>query len=87
MVVCWCEGRTARALLAGLARRGARARLVASDGWADRRDVAAGLERAARGALTLRIRSPYLHRFDAHYGALTPATNHRNPWFKVTRFC
>lgn len=88
VAVCWCEGRTARALLQGLARRAAAGhaplRLVASDGWADRRDVAAGLERAARHALTLRVRSPYLRRFDAYYHALTPHNNHRNPWFKVS---
>ncbi|XP_063891716.1 metabotropic glutamate receptor 1, partial [Helicoverpa armigera] len=83
VAVCWCEGRTARALLAGLAARPAlRLRLLASDGWADRRDVVAGLEEAARGALTLRIRSPYLKEFDAHYLALKPHNNSRNPWFK-----
>lgn len=81
--VCWCEGRTARALLAGLTRAPAPLRLVASDGWADRRDVVAGVERAAQGALTLRIRSPYLRHFDAHYHALTPPNNTRNPWFEV----
>ncbi|XP_049872855.1 metabotropic glutamate receptor 1-like, partial [Pectinophora gossypiella] len=80
--VCWCEGRTARALLAGLARAGLRLRLVASDGWADRRDVVAGLERPAAGALTLRIRSPYLRHFDTHYHALHPHNNTRNPWFR-----
>ncbi|KAJ8723590.1 hypothetical protein PYW08_003502 [Mythimna loreyi] len=84
VAVCWCEGRTARALLAGLARAGAphSLRLVASDGWADRRDVVEGLERAARRALTLRIRSPYLKEFDAHYLALKPHNNSRNPWFQ-----
>ncbi|KAG7309524.1 hypothetical protein JYU34_003972 [Plutella xylostella] len=82
VAVCWCEGRTARALLAGLARAGARLRLVATDGWADRGDVVAGLEAAARGSLTLRIRSPYLKHFDAYYHALRPDTNHRNPWFR-----
>ncbi|XP_063826467.1 metabotropic glutamate receptor 1-like [Ostrinia nubilalis] len=82
VVVCWCEGRTARALLAGLARAGGPAlRLVASDGWADRRDVVAGLERAANDALTLRIRSPYLRDFDSYYHSLKPHTNLRNPWF------
>lgn len=86
VAVCWCEGRTARALLAGIARagRGGRAlRLVASDGWADRRDVVEGVERAAHRALTLRIRSPYLKEFDAHYFALKPHNNTRNPWFQV----
>lgn len=70
MIVCGAEGR-------------APLRLVASDGWADRRDVVAGLERAAHHALTLRIRSPYLRHFDAYYHALKPSTNLRNPWFKV----
>ncbi|XP_075975715.1 metabotropic glutamate receptor 5-like [Anticarsia gemmatalis] len=72
-------------LLAGLARAPpARPalRLVASDGWADRRDVVQGVERAARHALTLRIRSPYLADFDAHYLALSPHNNTRNPWFQ-----
>ncbi|KAJ8716385.1 hypothetical protein PYW07_003012 [Mythimna separata] len=86
VAVCWCEGRTARALLAGLARAGAAGphtlRLVASDGWADRRDVVDGVERAAHRALTLRIRSPYLRDFDAHYLALKPHNNSRNPWFQ-----
>lgn len=87
VAVCWCEGRTARALLAGLARAGPalRLRLVASDGWADRRDVVDGLERAAHRALTLRIRSPYLTDFDRHYLALRPHNNSRNPWFQVRR--
>ncbi|CAH0587219.1 unnamed protein product [Chrysodeixis includens] len=86
VAVCWCEGRTARALLAGLARaRPAQSlRLVASDGWADRRDVVDGLERAAQHALTLRIRSPYLSDFDRHYLALRPHNNSKNPWFQVT---
>nr|XP_013189484.1 unnamed protein product [Amyelois transitella] len=92
VAVCWCEGRTARALLQGLQRRAELAqasgesppllRLVGSDGWADRRDVVAGLEPAARLALTLRIRSPYLHDFDRYYHALTPHNNKRNPWFQ-----
>uniref|UniRef100_A0A2H1VBH7 SFRICE_033360 n=1 Tax=Spodoptera frugiperda TaxID=7108 RepID=A0A2H1VBH7_SPOFR len=82
VAVCWCEGRTARALLAGLARAPRRLRLVASDGWADRRDVVDGLEHAALHALTLRIRSPYLNHFDRHYLALTPLNNSRNPWFQ-----
>lgn len=88
VAVCWCEGRTARALLAGLARAppARRLRLVASDGWADRRDVVAGLEPAARGALTVRIRSPYLSHFDTHYHALSPHNNTRNPWFRVLLF-
>ncbi|CAH1636686.1 unnamed protein product [Spodoptera littoralis] len=84
VAVCWCEGRTARALLAGLARAPRRRlRLVASDGWADRRDVVEGLEHAALHALTLRIRSPYLDHFDRYYLALTPHNNSRNPWFQV----
>ena len=83
VAVCWCEGRTARALLAGLARVGRALRLVASDGWADRRDVVEGVERAAHRALTLRIRSPYLREFDAHYLTLKPHNNSRNPWFQV----
>lgn len=89
VAVCWCEGRTARALLAGLLRARARGsegrtlRLVASDGWADRRDVVEGVERAAHRALTLRIRSPYLKEFDAHYLKLKPNNNSRNPWFQV----
>ncbi|RVE40011.1 hypothetical protein evm_015339 [Chilo suppressalis] len=87
VAVCWCEGRTARALLAGQARAphspaSAPLRLVASDGWADRRDVVAGLEHVAHHSLTLRIRSPYLRHFDAYYHSLKPHTNHRNPWFK-----
>ncbi|XP_053604548.1 metabotropic glutamate receptor 5-like isoform X2 [Plodia interpunctella] len=92
VAVCWCEGRTARALLLGLQRRTELAqasgqpapvlRLVGSDGWADRRDVVAGVEPAARLALTLRIRSPYLHDFDRYYHALTPHNNKRNPWFQ-----
>lgn len=88
VAVCWCEGRTARALLAGLARRGATPalRLLASDGWADRHDVVAGLEAAAANALTLRIRAPSLRHFDAHYHALRPDSNRRNPWFKVCNF-
>lgn len=89
VAVCWCEGRTARALLAGLARErarggaGAALRLVGSDGWADRGDVVAGLEEPARGALTVRIRSPYLQDFDTYYKALRPHNNTRNPWFQV----
>lgn len=83
VAVCWCEGRTARALLAGLARAGAALRLVGSDGWADRRDVVRGHERAAAHALTLRIRSPYLTDFDRHYHSLNPYNNTRNPWFQV----
>ncbi|CAG9788013.1 unnamed protein product [Diatraea saccharalis] len=83
VAVCWCEGRTARALLAGQARaRHPPLRLVASDGWADRRDVVAGLEPVAHQSLTLRIRSPYLAHFDAYYHSLKPHTNRRNPWFK-----
>ncbi|KAH9645738.1 hypothetical protein HF086_002665 [Spodoptera exigua] len=87
VAVCWCEGRTARALLAGLARGPRRRlRLVASDGWADRRDVVQGLEHAALHSLTLRIRSPYLNNFDRHYLALKPHNNSRNPWFQVFHF-
>ncbi|XP_061704171.1 metabotropic glutamate receptor 1-like [Cydia pomonella] len=79
-----CEGRTARALLAGMARSPARRlRLVGSDGWADRGDVVAGLQVPADGALTLRIRSPYLAGFDTHYHKLHPRNNTRNPWFQV----
>lgn len=85
VAVCWCEGRTARALLEGMSRMGGLPlRLVASDGWADRRDVVAGVEPVANDALTLRIRSPYLKHFDAYYHSLKPHTNLRNPWFKVT---
>ncbi|GBP47225.1 Metabotropic glutamate receptor 1 [Eumeta japonica] len=84
VAVCWCEGRTVRALLAGLQRAGggARPRLVATDGWADRWDVVRGLESAAHGALTLRIHSPYLYSFDSYYHALDPRNNSRNPWFE-----
>lgn len=87
VALCWCEGRTARAVLAGVARSEARGerrlRWLASDGWADRGDVVAGLEVAAEGALTLRVRSPYLRNFDDHYKKLRPYNNSRNPWFKV----
>lgn len=84
VAVCWCEGRTARALLEGLSRAGrSDLRLIGSDGWADRRDVVEGVERAAHRSLTLRIRSPYLKEFDAHYLALDPHNNSRNPWFQV----
>nr|XP_012549741.2 metabotropic glutamate receptor 1 [Bombyx mori] len=84
VAVCWCEGRTARALLDSMAREPyLRLNLIASDGWADRRDVVDGLEPHARGALTLRIRSPYLHDFDDYYRTLSPHTNTRNPWFRV----
>ncbi|XP_063626994.1 metabotropic glutamate receptor 1-like [Cydia splendana] len=83
VAVCWCEGRTARALLAGMARSPVRRlRLVGSDGWADRGDVVAGLQAPADGALTLRIRSPYLAGFDTHYHNLHPRNNTRNPWFQ-----
>ncbi|XP_063366245.1 metabotropic glutamate receptor 1-like [Cydia amplana] len=83
VAVCWCEGRTARALLAGMARSPVRRlRLVGSDGWADRGDVVAGLQVPADGALTLRIRSPYLDGFDTHYHNLHPRNNTRNPWFQ-----
>lgn len=83
VAVCWCEGRTARALLTALASAPSALRLVASDGWADRRDVVQGLEHVAHHALTLRIRSPYLKEFDDHYLALVPHNNTRNPWFRV----
>lgn len=53
-----------------------------SDGWSDRYDVVEGYEREAVGGLSVRIHSPYVHDFDSYYFALSPFTNHRNPWFR-----
>jgi hypothetical protein len=39
-------------------------------------------EEEAVGGLSVRIHSPYVHEFDPYYFALSPYTNHRNPWFR-----
>lgn len=87
VAVCWCEGRTVRALLAGVLRRTGddadRLLLVGSDGWADRGDVVQDRETAASGSLTVKIRSPSLSYFDNYYTSLKPHDNPDNPWFKV----
>lgn len=53
-----------------------------SDGWADRADVVEGYEKQALGSISIRIHSPRVESFDDHYFALSPFTNHRNPWFQ-----
>lgn len=38
-------------------------------------------EEFALGGISIRIHSAYVHDFDDYYFALSPFTNHRNPWF------
>ena len=84
IVICFCEGDTARGLLKAIKRNNAAGHLVlvGSDGWADRRDVIKDYEREAIGSITVRINSPYIHSFDDYYFSLHPHNNSRNPWFR-----
>ena len=53
-----------------------------SDGWADRPDVAAGVEEHIAGGVSMKLYSPEIGDFDDYYFRLKPHDNARNPWFQ-----
>lgn len=42
----------------------------------------AGVEEVAEGAITVELQTKIISEFDDYMKNLSPATNHRNPWFK-----
>ncbi|KAG9509397.1 Metabotropic glutamate receptor 5, partial [Fragariocoptes setiger] len=83
VVLCLCEGRSVSNLFAGFSRANLTNEflVIGSDGWSDRFDVVRGVERVARGGISIRIHSSYVYDFDSYYFSLNPLTNLRNPWF------
>ncbi|XP_022654020.1 metabotropic glutamate receptor 5-like isoform X3 [Varroa destructor] len=91
VIVCFCEGFTVHHLINATARLNMTGKYVifGSDGWSDRMDVVANLERHATGSISVRLHTNYDTEFDQYYFGLDPFTNKRNPWFREfweTRF-
>uniref|UniRef100_A0A0K0EYK3 G_PROTEIN_RECEP_F3_4 domain-containing protein n=1 Tax=Strongyloides venezuelensis TaxID=75913 RepID=A0A0K0EYK3_STRVS len=87
-IVCFCEGEVAKAMLAAQRylmskdKSIEKFQWIGSDGWADRKDVVAGIEDEATGSFTIRIHSPRIEAFEKHYFNLHPENNSVNPWFR-----
>ncbi|KAL1428247.1 hypothetical protein MTO96_002645 [Rhipicephalus appendiculatus] len=54
---------------------------IGSDGWSARELVSHGNEPQVEGTLSVQPTAGKVEGFDDYFRALTPYTNHRNPWF------
>ncbi|XP_048356815.1 metabotropic glutamate receptor 3 isoform X2 [Sphaerodactylus townsendi] len=82
VIVLFMRSDDSRELIAAANRFNVSFTWIASDGWGAQESVVKGNEHIAYGAITLELTSHPVKEFDRYFQSLTPANNHRNPWFK-----